>query len=65
VLKRSLRKWVTELLIENEALDPIKAIGSLDIIAEKDSLWVIAEVKPLNQLVRYENKHKTNSGNKH
>jgi len=37
----------------DEAPEWIKKVGSPDVIAEKDGEYVLVEVKPLEQLVRY------------
>jgi hypothetical protein len=52
--EEKLKKAGYRIVNRDEAPDFIKKVGGPDIIAEKNGSWVIVEVKPLDQLARYE-----------
>ena len=52
--EEKLKKLGYRIVSRDEAPEFIRRVGSPDIIAEKDSSWVLVEVKMLSQLVRYE-----------
>jgi len=52
--EEKLKKAGYRIVNRDEAPDFIKKVGSPDIIAEKNGSWILAEVKPLDQLARYE-----------
>jgi hypothetical protein len=52
--KEKFKKAGYRIVSRAEAPDFIERAGSPSIIAEKNGSWVLVEVKPLDQLVRYE-----------
>ena len=54
VAEEKLKEMGYRIYRRDEAPEDIKRVGSPDIIAEKDGKWLLAEVKILGQLTRYE-----------
>jgi len=54
IAEEGLRRRGYRIYGRDEAPEYIRTIGSPDIIAEKDGKWLLAEVKMLGQLARYE-----------
>jgi len=54
IVEEKLKRMGYRIVSRDEAPEFIRRVGSPDVIAEKDGSWLIVEVKPLDQLVRYE-----------
>jgi Holliday junction resolvase-like predicted endonuclease len=54
IVEEKLKRMGYRIVDRDEAPEFIRRVGSPDVIAGKDSSWLIVEVKPLDQLARYE-----------
>jgi hypothetical protein len=54
IVEEKLKRMGYRIVGRDEAPEFIRRVGSPDVIAERGGLWLIVEVKPLDQLVRYE-----------
>jgi Holliday junction resolvase-like predicted endonuclease len=54
IVEEKLKRMGYRIVSRDEAPEFIRRVGSPDVIAEKDGSWLLVEVKPLDQLVRYE-----------
>jgi Holliday junction resolvase-like predicted endonuclease len=54
IVEEKLKRMGYRIVGRDEAPEFIRRVGSPDVIAEKDGSWLLVEVKPLDQLVRYE-----------
>ncbi len=54
IVEEKLKRMGYRIVGRDEAPEFIRRVGSPDVIAEKDGSWLLVEVKPLDQLARYE-----------
>jgi Holliday junction resolvase-like predicted endonuclease len=54
IVEEKLKRMGYRIVGRDKAPEFIRRVGSPDVIAEKDGSWLLVEVKPLDQLVRYE-----------
>jgi Holliday junction resolvase-like predicted endonuclease len=54
IVGEKLKRMGYRIVGRDEAPEFIRRVGSPDVIAERGGSWFIVEVKPLDQLVRYE-----------
>jgi Holliday junction resolvase-like predicted endonuclease len=54
IVEERLKRMGYRIVGWDEAPEFIRRVGSPDVIAERGGSWLIVEVKPLDQLVRYE-----------
>ena len=54
IAEEKLKMMGYRIVGRDEAPEFIRSVGSPDVIAGKDGSWLIVEVKPLDQLARYE-----------
>ncbi len=54
IVGEKLKRMGYRIVSWDEAPEFIRRVGSPDVIAERGGSWLIVEVKPLDQLVRYE-----------
>jgi Holliday junction resolvase-like predicted endonuclease len=54
IVEEKLKRMGYRIVGRDEAPEFIRRVGSPDVIAGKGGSWLIVEVKPLDQLTRYE-----------
>jgi Holliday junction resolvase-like predicted endonuclease len=54
IVEEKLKRMGYRIVGRDEAPEFIRRVGSPDVIAERDGSWLLVEVKPLDQLARYE-----------
>jgi Holliday junction resolvase-like predicted endonuclease len=54
IAEERLKRMGYRIVGRDEAPEFIRRVGSPDVIAERSGSWLLVEVKPLDQLARYE-----------